>query len=271
MSTSNRVTKTVGVIGGMGPMATVDFYRRIVEATDADRDQDHLHVIIDADPSVPDRTAFVLGDGEDPAPIVTASARRLEAAGAELLVVACNTAHVVAETVRRSVRVPLVDWTDEAAATLVELRPGVGAVGLLATDGTIAARLYHKVFESRGVRVLVPDEAAQRVVMDVIYREGGVKAGGSPVDLERHREALQQVAEQLAAAGAEVLLLACTDLSVLDAAVPRRWPVRVFDAADLVARRVVERAGAPLRHPLGAATAEARTAGGTSAPGRRQP
>ncbi len=238
-------TRVVGVIGGMGPLATADFFRRLVDATDAATDQEHLHVLIDSDPTVPDRTAFLLHGGPDPAPMLIAMARRLEAAGADLLVIACNTAHAVTARVAPAVRVPLLDWTDEAAAGVVAAMPELSDIGLLATDGTLAARLYDAVFEPHGIRVLVPDPPMQRRVMAAIYGEGGVKSGGA--GLVRHRDALQQVAEALCAAGAQAILLGCTELGVLDAASPAPWPVPAFDAAELAARRVVELAGGRLR------------------------
>jgi aspartate racemase len=106
-------TPTIGIIGGMGPLATADLYRKIIEVTPAVRDQDHLHVIIDADPTIPDRTAALLGNGPDPLPKLVAAARRLEDAGAGILIMPCNTAHAFLPVLQRAVRIPFIDMTEE--------------------------------------------------------------------------------------------------------------------------------------------------------------
>jgi aspartate racemase len=244
--------KTIGVLGGMGPAATVDFYRRIVEAVEAARDQDHLHVLIDSDPSVPDRTAFLLGDGPDPVPALIAMARRLEGAGAELLVMACNTASAFAPRVAAAVGVPLLNWPDEVARGILARRPQTARAGVLATTGTIATGLYQRAFGGHGVAVLVPDAPAQEQVMQAIYGPEGVKAGSG--DWRTARAQVLSCGEGLAEAGADVLVLACTELSVLfapgpDGARAAAWPVPTYDAAQVVAERVVELAGGRLRRP----------------------
>src|SRR6202171_3931552 len=150
----SRVTLTVGVLGGMGPEASADFYRRITEHTLASRDQDHLHVLVDSDPSIPDRTAYLQGRGPDPPPALVSMARRLAAARAEILVMACNTAHTFYAEVAASVDVPLVDWVGEAARLVAGGRVPGTAIGLLATSGTIGAGLYQHAFEALGLGVL---------------------------------------------------------------------------------------------------------------------
>src|SRR4051812_27943024 len=122
----------VGVLGGMGPAATVDFLRRVVAATPATRDQDHLRLLVDSNPAVPDRTAALLGAGPDPTPVLVAMARGLEAQGADLLVMPCNTASAFADGVQRAVTVPLLRWPDVVAEELLARRPGA-VVGILGT------------------------------------------------------------------------------------------------------------------------------------------
>ncbi len=240
--------KTIGVLGGMGPEATVDFYRRIVEATEAARDQDHLHVLIDGDPAVPDRTAFLLGDGPDPAPALIAMARRLEGAGAELLVMACNTASAFAPRVAAAVGVPLLDWPDEVAHGVLARQRGIGRAGVLATSGTIASGLYQRAFGRHGVEVVVPDARHQELVMQAIYGPDGVKAGTT--DLTAARARVLAGGQTLVDDGAQALVLACTELSVLFATgAATAWPVPAFDAAQVVAERVIELAGGRLKRP----------------------
>lgn len=233
--------RTIGVLGGMGPAATIDFYRRIVDATPATRDQDHLHVLIDSDPAVPDRTAFLLGQGADPTPALIAMARRLEGAGADLLVIACNAANAFVPRVAAAVRVPVLHWIDEVAAGIAASEPAVRTVGLLATSGTVAAGHYARAFARHGIAVAAPGAPAQERVMAAIYGPGGVKAGAT--ELCAARAHAEYGAYDTIEAGAELILLACTELSLLFATHRPAWPVRTVDAAQVVAERLVALAG----------------------------
>jgi aspartate racemase len=238
-STSQRpqLVRTVGVIGGMGPAATADFFRRLVASTEANRDQDHLHVIIDSDPSVPDRTAYLRHCGPDPRPQLMRIAHRLVAAGADLLVMPCNTAHVFFESLQASIAVELIDWIEEAVAHIRERWDG-GAIGLLATDGTVRTRLYQSRFERAAISVITPSARSQRELTAIIY---GIKSGGPTVALARRLEA---VAEELIDREANGLLLACTELSLLAAEQELVCKRPIFDAAAIVAEAVIARAGA---------------------------
>lgn len=240
------MTLTIGVLGGMGPEASADFYRRITAHTLALRDQDHLHVIVDSDPSVPDRTAYLQGRGPDPTPSLISMALRLEAAGAELLVMACNTAHAFHAKVAASVGVPLVDWIGEAARSVAAEHAPRTTIGVLATNGTIEAGLYQRALEGSGLRVVVPSEKRQAELMSVIYGPDGVKAGTTNrAGLTRR---VQDIAEDLSGKGAAATLLACTELSSLFPHRPH-WSTPTYDAADLVAQRVIAMAGGVVRPP----------------------
>lgn len=238
------MTLTIGVLGGMGPEASVDFYRRITEHTLASKDQEHLHVIVDSDPSVPDRTAFLQGRGPDPVPVLMDMSRRLRGAGADLLVMACNTAHVFYSDVAASVNVPLVDWIGEASRAVASRHAPGAAIGVLATTGTLGAGLYQDALAASGMTVVLPDEARQEQLMRVIYGPDSVKAGGA--DRAALMETVRAIAEDLYRNGAAATLLACTELSALFAHRPE-WSAPVYDATDLVAERVVTLAGGTLR------------------------
>lgn len=202
--------RVVGVLGGMGPDATVDFFAKLVRATAAERDQDHLRIVIDNDPSVPDRTAAIEGRGDSPAPRLAAMARGLIAQGAEVLVMPCNAAHAFADAVRAAAGgVPFLDLIATTVAATRARLPAVRSVGLLATDGALAARLYQDAFAAVGVRAVVPGADDQRTVMAAIY---AVKRGTAD-DAVRAR--LRSVAERLVAAGAEALVAACTEIPLL--------------------------------------------------------
>ncbi|MQA97966.1 MAG: amino acid racemase [Streptosporangiales bacterium] len=218
---------TVGILGGMRPAATVDFYDKLVRATPAGRDQDHLRVIIWADPAVPDRTAALLEGGDDPRPVLRAGAVKLAASGADLLAVPCNTAHAFVPEIAAAVGLPLVSIIDTTADTVRAARPA--RVGLLATTGTVASRLYHDAIEPSGVTVLAPGDAAQAQVMTAIQ---AVKSG----DLGTAGPLLAGAAAGLIEAGAELIIAGCTEvvLALPEASRP------LLDPARLLAERVVE-------------------------------
>lgn len=196
--------KIVGVIGGMGPLATVDLYRKIVEHTLADCDQAHVRTIIDSNTNIPDRTAALLSGGESPVRELQSSARLLEQAGAQVLVMPCHTAHCFYDEVQAAVHVPVLNMIQ---LTVRELkRRGVARAGLLATDGAVQSGIYQRHFEGSGIELLLPDPEGQAALMDMIY--SGVKAGRTDYDTQAVRTALDSLID----AGAQTLILGCTEL-----------------------------------------------------------
>lgn len=196
--------KIIGIIGGMGPLATCDLFEKIILHTRAGSDQEHLRVLIDSNTNIPDRTAALLRGGADPTPELISSGKKLAAMGAQVLVMPCNTAHGFYDAVQAAVDVPLLHMIRLTAQALSER--GVTRAGLLATDGTVRTGIYQRTFAGTGVELLTPEEAGQRAVMDMIYR--GVKAGRRDYDAAGARRAM----EDLLARGAQTLILGCTEL-----------------------------------------------------------
>lgn len=228
----------------MGPEATVDFFAKLVAATPAARDQDHLRVLIDNDPAVPDRSAAIAGSGPSPAPRLAAMARGLVTAGAELLVMPCNTAHAYADAiVAATPGTPFLSMIDATVERSRERRPGLARVGLLATRGTLRARIYHDAFAVLDVTPLAPDEADQTLVDGVI---AAVKAGRAGAN---EREVLRGVAQRLTRAGAELVVTACTELPLVlrdgDLVGPEGAVPVVASTDALVARAVAATLGLP--------------------------
>ena len=223
--------RTIGVIGGMGPLATAEFYLRLVRATPAATDQEHLHVLIDSNTEIPDRTAAIEGRGPDPTPLLVETARRLVAAGAEVLVIPCNSAHAFLEQIRGAVPVPVLDIMEEVASAAAALTPAPASVGLLATAGTVRQRLYHKALSRRGIGVVAPRAAGQRVVSEAI---ASVKAGDTG---QAVRGRIRAAADALVRAGAAAIVLGCTELPLVlgqeDLAVP------VLDGTEMLARAAI--------------------------------
>lgn len=230
----------VGVIGGVGPAATVCFLDLVVRHTAAERDQDHVDLVVLQHATIPDRTAYILGrSDDDPGPVMAADARRLERLGVGFVVIPCNTAHHFTDEVAAAVEVPVLSIVDETVDE-VATRAGVARVGVLATSGTLSAQVYQRAIEARGLAAVVPDDADQDVVMGIIYDQ--VKAG-RPADVA----ALHAVADRLQERGADVVVLGCTELSVVAAEHRLLDDGRYVDSLDVLARRTVERAGYPLR------------------------
>jgi aspartate racemase len=223
--------KTVGVIGGMGPAATAEFFRCLVEATEASRDQDHLRVLIDSDPTIPDRTLALVGGGSSPLADLVRVAQHLENMGADLLVMPCNTAHAYVNEVARAVSIPLVSWVEETAAHIAALEPRPVCAGLLATTGTVASGVYQAALAAAGVEAIIPNDTEQQQVMAAVY---GLK-GGEPT-----QPSVSGVLALLVSRGADVIVLGCTELPALALDVQG---VRLVDPAPVVAARVVELAG----------------------------
>lgn len=200
---------TVGVLGGLGPEATLDFYAKVIALTPAARDQEHLHLIIDSCPGVPNRNEAVAGTGPSPGPALAAMARRLEGAGAAFLVMACNAAHAFQADVEAAVSVPFVSIVDETVRATVERRPGARKVGVLGSSGCLDARLYQNAFARYGVEVVVPEGAERDTFMRLLYR---VKAGDKGDEV---RAATQSLAEMLVAKGAQAVVAGCTEVPLV--------------------------------------------------------
>jgi aspartate racemase len=226
----NNSRRIIGILGGMGPAATADFYQKIIQATPAKADQDHLQVLIFSNPQIPDRTAAIRGDGPDPLPALVESAEVLVRGGADFLAIPCVTAHHFYEALQRAVRVPILHLVGETVTAVLHEYPGLRRLGLLATSGTLQSRLFESYFEPRGFTILTPDPAVQTAaVMEAIY---GLKQG-QPLD--RSRRLIREAAEHLCARGAEAILTGCTEVPLIlqdgDLSVPVIDPTRILAQA----------------------------------------
>ena len=233
--------KTLGMIGGMGPAATADLLLKITKLTDAKRDQDHVHVIIDSNINIPDRTAAILHGGEDPLPELTASAKLLENAGADMIIMACNTAHYFVTELAKATSLPIISMPEETAHLLK--KRGIKKVALLATDGTVQSGVYQNVLDSEEIETIYPNHEQQALIMSVIYnyiKRGILDASKLPV-----REVLD-VCIDLKKRGAEAVLLACTELPVAFD-VMGLLDESCVDPTEVLAAAAVKAAGAPVR------------------------
>ncbi len=230
--------RTIGILGGMGPLATADLYHKIILATPARRDQDHLHVIIDADPTIPDRSAALRGEGPDALPGLLASARRLQLAGADFITIPCNTAHAFLPALRPHLGVPVLDMIAATADRVLADFPAARRVGILAYRGTIETGLYHHALRDRGLEPLSPSPEDQRRLVDAAI--DGVKANDTGPAMGA---LLAEAGGTLVAAGAEVLLAACTEIPIV--LTPAMVPAPLLDPTRVLAEAAVREARAP--------------------------
>lgn len=207
MSRTNARSLTVGVLGGMGAEATVDFMTRVIAATPVSCDQEHIRMLVDHNPGIPDRHAAIAGTGADIGPELAAMARGLEAAGADFLVMVCNTAHAYTEAVRAAVRIPFVSIVDVVMAVVAE-HPA-RTVGIMAADGCLQAGLYQRALAAVGREPLLWTAAEQERFMALLWR---IKAGERGHEV---RAGLQGLAASLEFAGAELLLAGCTEIPLV--------------------------------------------------------
>lgn len=222
---SKSAYRVVGIIGGMGPEATVDLMRRVIAKTPVRDDQDHVHLIVESNPKIPSRIAHLIeGSGPDPTPELIRIAANLQRAGADALAIPCNTAHVYADSVRRAVSIPLLDMVnltvEEIAAS------GCTRVGLLASTAVHNAALYATAFSARGIATLQPSRQEQVMALIKAVKRGDT---GPQAQAALGRIALE-MAEQ-----ADVLLIGCSELSVIAAGVA----VPFVDSLDVLAQAVV--------------------------------
>jgi aspartate racemase len=214
----------------MGPEATVGLLKRIIDFTPARCDQEHIRVLIDNNPKIPDRTAAILAGGDDPLPMMIAGARGLECAGADFIVIPCNTAHHWLPGLQNAVSIPIVDMIGETVGAVSSSDPPIELVGLLATTGTIKTRLYQRALEIKGISTAIPTAEEQDEVMDSINT---IKAGDHGV-----RRQLMRIIERLITQGAKGLILGCTELPLVIRGEDLACPL--FDPLSILAQRSVK-------------------------------
>ncbi len=219
--------RTIGVIGGMGPAATVDFLARLTAAVGAEDDAGHPRILVDSNPHVPSRNAAIAGTGPSPGPALAAMARGLQAQGAELLAMPCNAAHGWVGDIRAATALPFIDMVEETCARVGTARK----VGLIAVAATLDGGLYHRPLEALGASVLTPDRAQVAALV------AAVKGGDIGAET---RAAGAAIAGGLADRGAEILIAACTEIPlVLDA---RNCPLPLLSSTQILADAVLQAA-----------------------------
>ncbi len=223
--------KSIGILGGMGPMATVDLFSKIVNLTRAQNDNEHIRIYIDNNAFIPDRTEAILFGGTNPLPQMSESLRKLESCGADCIIMPCNTAHYFLNELRAQTNIPFISIL-ESCAKACEARFGKKKVAILGTKGTLAANLYQKALDSYNIPYLLPDSSNQDALMRVIY--DGVKAGK---ECESYSRDVENVVESMKQEGAEYFILGCTELPIAFNAL--KLPVSTIDPTEELAKSAI--------------------------------
>lgn len=225
--------KVIGIIGGMGPEATLDLFREIIEATPASCDQEHIHTIIDSNPKIPSRVDAIFYNGESPAPEMVKAARNLEKHGADVLGIACNTAHYYYEDVRASVGIPVINMIEETVNYTFKSVPKIKKVGLLASPVLEKIKLYQENFRKKGIEVVTPDKEKKSVMLDLIFK---VKSGSFGSE---DKQLIKSIIDHfLRKNRVEALVLGCTEIPIMIKDLQLQVPI--FNSTKILAEVLVQ-------------------------------
>jgi aspartate racemase len=233
--------KTIGILGGMGPEATVDCFDKIIKNTPAARDQDHLRVVIDSNPSVPDRTAAIIGDGESPVPVMVAGCRALQRAGADFIIIPCVSAHVFIAEVQQQIELPILSIFDAVAEAITRDQPEIRTAGLLGTTGTVSGGLFQKRLAQEKITTLVPDDAMQLKIMEAIYDIKNAKPSRTRSEITNDLVSAAQSLILKKPEGAQGIIAGCTEIPL--ALKQKHLAIPYFDAVTILARAAIIQAG----------------------------
>jgi aspartate racemase len=238
MSNVKVMEKTIGILGGMGPEATLDCFAKIIKNTPARTDQEHLRVVIDSNPKVPDRTAAIIGKGESPLAILVAGCHCLQRAGADFIIIPCVSAHFFLDEIQQQIELPILSIFDAVTETIASDHPQIKTVGLMGATGTISGGLFQKRLTADNIHTVVADENHQSKVMAAIY---DIKNSQSLRSKAEIKSDLIAAAESLISKGAGGIIAGCTEiplaLSQDDLLVP------YFDVLTILARTAILKAG----------------------------
>ncbi len=232
--------KVLGVLGGMGPLATQLFYKMVIEQTDANCDQEHLNMIILNHATMPDRTKEILaGRTEELFRLLLKDSQMLESNGAGAIAIPCNTSHLLVDRIQERIGVPVINMVEETVQHIADhYEKGDLQIGILATDGTINTGLYQEALERAGITPVIPSPSSQRLVMKIIY--DGVKNGGE-IDFSD----FLTIQEEIFAKKCKAAILACTELSCFKEMY--KLPPYYIDAMDVLTKRSILLCGGKIK------------------------
>lgn len=227
--------KIIGILGGMGPEATIDLFTKIVKGIKVKKDQEHLRILIDNNPKIPDRTKAIQKKGPSPLPKLVRSAKVLEEAGADFIVIPCVTVHHYYGALQKRARIPILHIIEETMDYIRTRLKGIRKIGLIATTGTIQTGLFQKAFLHTGMDLILTDpEVQKKYVMEAIYGTDGIKAIGPS---EGSRRLILDASQTMIQAGAQAIIAGCTEVPLVlkegDLSVPVIDPILILAKASI--------------------------------------
>jgi aspartate racemase len=200
--------KVVGLLGGMGPEATIDIFQKIVQATNAKKDGDHLRIIVDNNPKIPSRQDAILIGTEDPGPMLAMTAQNIEKAGADFIIICANTAHHFYDEIKNAVGIDVLHIIKETALEIKNVDPAIKKVGVLATSGAMKVKVFQTSFNRHGMEVIEVPESIQTDIQDAIF---SFKYKISTEMVEK----LMNAIDYLVKSGAEAIIMGCTEIPLI--------------------------------------------------------
>ena len=235
------MTKVIGILGGMGPAATLDCFGKIIKNTAATSDADHLRVVMDSNPAIPDRIAAILGDGESPVPALLAGCRGLEKAGADFIIIPCVTVHFFLPQVQAESPLPILSIFDAVAEAIQADLAGAKTVGLMGTSATVESGLFQKRLAEDNIHTLVPDRAQQSKIVAAIRDIKDSRPPRTRAAITRDLVATAGSLIHRTPHGAEAIVAGCTEIPL--ALGQKDLPVPYFDSLTILARAAIRFAG----------------------------
>ena len=227
--------KTIGVLGGMGPEASLHFYNLLIKNTRIQTDQDHIHVVINSFPQVPPRTDAILKTGPSPIPFLVEGIEALNRTGANFIVIPCITAHYFIPEVKRHIDFDLLSLLDESLSWTLRNIPGIKTAGLIASTGTLTSKLFHETYNQAGIDIISPEAEEQDKVMSAIFGKKGIKAGYAGAE---NKIDILEIADVLKQRGAKAIIAGCTEVPLVlnneDIPIPLIEPMQIAAEASIL-------------------------------------
>ncbi len=233
--------KTIGILGGMGPEATLDCFGKIIKNTPAQRDQDHLRVVIDSNPAVPDRTAAIVEEGPSPVPMIVKGCHALEKAGADFIIIPCVSAHLFVAEIQKQIELPIISVFDAVTENIIRYYPQIKTVGLLGTTGTVKGGLFQRRLAREKINTVVPVETVQSTIMSAIYDIKNTAPSRTRSEITADLVAAAEGLQANKPDGAQAIIAGCTEIPL--ALGQQDLSLPYFDSLTILARAAIRRAG----------------------------
>lgn len=231
--------RKIGILGGMGPLATADIFKKIVLLTDANSDNEHIPILIDNNTLVPDRTEFIIGNGKNPAKYLVKSAINLELMGADVIIMPCNTAHYFYDEIVKYISIPFLNIIEETAKYILKNYKYKKRIALLSSKGTYASLIYQNIFDKYKIDLVIPSKKNQKIIMELIY---SIKKGNYNLNKNKYIDIVNEFLDN----DIDLFILGCTELPIAFKLLD--FNVNFIDPTTILALSAIEYVGKKTRN-----------------------